>query len=151
MQDMAISIRSQDDVAFAFYRYDPSMGGAILFTLLFIGTTFYHMFQLFRTRAWYFVPFVVGGICKCDLALTLDLHADIGSRDCRIHWTCLIQQTESELDFRALHSADALSAPRPGSPGSFNLHVPWSDYSGLASRVACNTEKEVAYQDLRCW
>ncbi|KAJ6110932.1 hypothetical protein N7486_003167 [Penicillium sp. IBT 16267x] len=61
MQDKATSIRYEDEVIFAFYRYDPSMGGAVLFILLFIGTTFYHMFQLFRTRAWYFVPFVIGG------------------------------------------------------------------------------------------
>jgi hypothetical protein len=79
MQDKATSIRSEDEVIFAFYRYDPSMGGAVLFILLFIGTTFYHMFQLFRTRAWYFVPFVIGGTCMCNRALDLYVYANISS------------------------------------------------------------------------
>ncbi|KAL6236540.1 hypothetical protein BDW75DRAFT_239194 [Aspergillus navahoensis] len=48
--------------AFAFYHYDPSMGGAVLFTLLFIGTTGYHIFQMVKTRTWFFIPFVIGGI-----------------------------------------------------------------------------------------
>ncbi|KXG52381.1 RTA-like protein [Penicillium griseofulvum] len=56
------SIRSDDEPIFAFYRYNPSMGGAVLFTILFIGTTFYHIFQLFKTRTWFFIPFVIGGL-----------------------------------------------------------------------------------------
>jgi hypothetical protein len=79
MQDNATSTHSEDEVIFAFYRYYPSMGGAVLFTLLFIGTTFYHMFQLFRTRAWYFVPFVIGGTCMFNYALPLYLYVNISS------------------------------------------------------------------------
>ena len=79
MQDKATSIRSEDEVVFAFYRYNPSMGGAVLFILLFIGTTFYHMFQLFRTRAWYFVPFVIGGTCMYNRALALCVYANYSS------------------------------------------------------------------------
>ncbi|OJJ88982.1 RTA1 domain-containing protein [Aspergillus glaucus CBS 516.65] len=56
------SIRSDEEAIFAFYRYDPSMGGAVLFTLLFMGTTFYHIFQLFKARTWFFIPFVIGGL-----------------------------------------------------------------------------------------
>ena len=48
---------------FAFYHYDPSMGGAVLFILLYVGTTFYHIFQLFETRTLFFIPFVIGGVC----------------------------------------------------------------------------------------
>ncbi|KAE8142452.1 RTA1 like protein-domain-containing protein [Aspergillus pseudotamarii] len=47
---------------FAFYRYDPSMAGAVIFTILFTITTIWHAVQLFRTRTWFFIPFVVGGI-----------------------------------------------------------------------------------------
>ncbi|KAL2828575.1 RTA1 domain protein [Aspergillus pseudoustus] len=50
------------DVGFAFYRYDPSMGAAVLFIFLFISTTGYHIIQMFRSRTWFFVPFVIGGI-----------------------------------------------------------------------------------------
>ena len=69
MQDNVVSIRADDEVVFAFYRYDPSMGGAVLFTILFIGTTFYHIFQMFKSRTWFFIPFVIGGLCTCTLVL----------------------------------------------------------------------------------
>ncbi|CAP93842.1 Pc16g11720 [Penicillium rubens Wisconsin 54-1255] len=55
-------LRSDEEPIFAFYRYNPSMGGAVLFTLLFMGTTFYHIFQMFKTRTWFFIPFVIGGL-----------------------------------------------------------------------------------------
>ncbi|OQE36707.1 hypothetical protein PENCOP_c011G07239 [Penicillium coprophilum] len=57
-----LSNRSDEESAFAFYRYDPSMGGAVLFIILFMGTTFYHIFQLFKTRTWFFIPFAIGGL-----------------------------------------------------------------------------------------
>ncbi|CAI7641838.1 unnamed protein product [Penicillium viridicatum] len=62
MQDNVVSIRSDEAVDFAFYRYDPSMGGAVIFTILFMGTTFYHIFQMFKARTWFFIPFVIGGL-----------------------------------------------------------------------------------------
>ncbi|KAJ0416426.1 RTA1 like protein-domain-containing protein [Aspergillus carlsbadensis] len=49
-------------VSFKFYHYDPSMGGAVLFTLLFIATTSYHAFQMVRARTWFLIPFVIGGV-----------------------------------------------------------------------------------------
>jgi hypothetical protein len=54
---------STDTTAFAYYRYDPSMAAAVIFTLLFMGTTFYHIFKLVKTRTWFFVPFAIGGVC----------------------------------------------------------------------------------------
>ncbi|CAG7952486.1 unnamed protein product [Penicillium nalgiovense] len=63
MPSEMLSIRSEEEPIFAFYRYNPSMGGAVLFTLLFMGTTFYHIFQMFKTRTWFFIPFVIGGLC----------------------------------------------------------------------------------------
>ncbi|KAJ5186911.1 hypothetical protein N7449_009905 [Penicillium cf. viridicatum] len=62
MQDSVTSIRSDEAAAFAFYHYDPSMGGAVLFTILFMGTTFYHIFQMFKAKAWLFIPYVIGGL-----------------------------------------------------------------------------------------
>ena len=46
------------------YRYDPSLSSAIVFVVLFIITTGAHVFQMFKYRTWYFVPFVIGGFCK---------------------------------------------------------------------------------------
>ncbi|KAH8814869.1 RTA1 like protein-domain-containing protein [Xylogone sp. PMI_703] len=46
---------------FVFYHYDPSMAGAVIFIILFVITTFFHCYQLLRTRTWYFIPLVIGG------------------------------------------------------------------------------------------
>lgn len=50
---------------FSYYHYDPSVAAAILFTVLFFLTTLLHTYQMIRTRTWFLVPFVLGGICKC--------------------------------------------------------------------------------------
>jgi hypothetical protein len=49
---------------FKYYHYDPSLAAATIFTLLFLSTTALHLYQLLRTRTWYFIPFVIGGFCK---------------------------------------------------------------------------------------
>jgi hypothetical protein len=43
-----------------YYAYDPSLMAAVVFTLLFIASSGYHMWQIWRLRSWYFVPFLVG-------------------------------------------------------------------------------------------
>lgn len=48
---------------FKYYRYDPSMAAAILFTVLFLATTVLHFYQLVRTKTWIIIPLLVGGIC----------------------------------------------------------------------------------------
>ncbi|KAJ5835683.1 hypothetical protein N7447_001709 [Penicillium robsamsonii] len=62
MHGEMFSIRSDEETSFAFYRYNPSMGGAVLFIILFMGTTFYHIFQMVKTRTWFLIPFVIGGL-----------------------------------------------------------------------------------------
>ena len=49
---------------FALYHYEPSMAGGAIFTLLFIGTTLFHVWQLYRGRSWFTIPLTVGGLCK---------------------------------------------------------------------------------------
>ncbi|KAB8259689.1 RTA1 like protein-domain-containing protein [Aspergillus pseudonomiae] len=51
-----------DGISFSFYHYDPSMAGAVVFIILFAGTTLFHIYQMVRTRTWFFLPFVIGGI-----------------------------------------------------------------------------------------
>lgn len=46
------------------YRYTPSLEAAAIFAALFAGTTIVHIYQLVKTKAWYFTPFVVGGVCE---------------------------------------------------------------------------------------
>jgi hypothetical protein len=49
------------------YHYSPSKVAAIVFIALFGITTILHIFQLSRKRTWYFIPFVIGGLCKSTL------------------------------------------------------------------------------------
>ncbi|KAH6716517.1 RTA1 like protein-domain-containing protein [Leptodontidium sp. MPI-SDFR-AT-0119] len=46
---------------FAFYQYDPSVPGAAIFAILFLGTTAYHCWQAFQKRTFYFIPLIIGG------------------------------------------------------------------------------------------
>ncbi|OJJ68908.1 hypothetical protein ASPBRDRAFT_132253 [Aspergillus brasiliensis CBS 101740] len=52
----------QDHIDFKLYRYTPSSVAAGIFVALFLLTTIYHAYQLWRGRAWYFIAFVIGGI-----------------------------------------------------------------------------------------
>ncbi|EXJ56537.1 hypothetical protein A1O7_06881 [Cladophialophora yegresii CBS 114405] len=52
---------SDPDPDFKLYHYDPSLGAAILFIALFLAASCLHLYQLIRTRTWFFIPFVVGG------------------------------------------------------------------------------------------
>ncbi|KAL0933990.1 RTA1 domain-containing protein [Colletotrichum truncatum] len=45
---------------FKYYHYDPSFGAAAFFAALFIVATVRHTQLLFRNRAWYFIPFMLG-------------------------------------------------------------------------------------------
>lgn len=51
-------------VDFQLYRYIPSVAAAVIFIVLFVLTTLYHIYQLTKSRSWYFIAFVLGGICK---------------------------------------------------------------------------------------
>ncbi|KAH8805275.1 RTA1 like protein-domain-containing protein [Xylogone sp. PMI_703] len=53
-----------DPNAFVFYRYHPSMGAAVIFAILFMGCTIVHMCQMCKTKAWYYTPFIIGGVLE---------------------------------------------------------------------------------------
>ncbi|KAB8075222.1 RTA1 like protein-domain-containing protein [Aspergillus leporis] len=46
---------------FRLFYYDPSLAAAVIFILCFLLTTTLHTYQLFRTRTWFFIPFLLGG------------------------------------------------------------------------------------------
>jgi hypothetical protein len=45
------------------YRYEPNLGAAVAFAILFAIATIWHSVTMVRKRAWFFIPFVIGGIC----------------------------------------------------------------------------------------
>ncbi|KAF1993789.1 RTA1 like protein [Amniculicola lignicola CBS 123094] len=46
------------------YLYTPSVLAAALFTGLFGATTLVHIYQVYRKRAWWLIPLVLGGVCE---------------------------------------------------------------------------------------
>lgn len=56
-----------------FYKYTPSKAAAAVFIVLFLLTSGFHILQMIKTRVWFFIPVVVGGICKLiDIPELLD-------------------------------------------------------------------------------
>ncbi|KAK7524574.1 hypothetical protein IWZ03DRAFT_392018 [Phyllosticta citriasiana] len=52
---------------FALYHYDPSTALAVVLMFLFSNESLAHGWLLWRQRTWYFIPFLIGGICKLIL------------------------------------------------------------------------------------
>ncbi|OHW97543.1 RTA1 domain protein [Colletotrichum incanum] len=49
---------------FKLYHYDPTITGAIIFMLLFLGTTLFHFWQLVKSRCWFLLPLAIGGVLE---------------------------------------------------------------------------------------
>jgi hypothetical protein len=58
---------SEGHIDFQLYRYTPSVAAAVIFIVLFLLTTAFHLYQLIKCRAWYFSAFVLGGICEFSI------------------------------------------------------------------------------------
>lgn len=48
---------------FKLYRYTPSLPAAIATLVIFAILSCLHIWRLSKARAWYFIPFAVGGAC----------------------------------------------------------------------------------------
>lgn len=46
---------------FKLWYYTPSIAAAVIFIILFLGLTGYHVFLLSKRRTWFCIPFVIGG------------------------------------------------------------------------------------------
>lgn len=55
---------SVDSFDFELYRYTPSLPAAIVSVAIFAVLTAVHVWRMLRARAFYFTPFVIGGIRK---------------------------------------------------------------------------------------
>ncbi|OQE29476.1 hypothetical protein PENSTE_c002G08784 [Penicillium steckii] len=47
-----------------FYYYTPSTAAAAIFTVLFGLSSIMHFYQLIRTRTWFMIPFLIGGLLE---------------------------------------------------------------------------------------
>ncbi|KAK3110177.1 hypothetical protein LTR53_015807 [Teratosphaeriaceae sp. CCFEE 6253] len=62
-----LALRADDNSAldgFVYYHYSPSLAAAILFAILFGLSTSLHSIQMLRSRTWFLIPFVIGGILE---------------------------------------------------------------------------------------
>jgi hypothetical protein len=55
---------AEPTTAFQLYHYDPSLAAAVISAIIFLVTTSVHIWQMFKHRTWFFVAFIVGGLCK---------------------------------------------------------------------------------------
>lgn len=53
-----------DALHFKYFYYNPSMGAAVLFLILFALITSFHFFRMIKSKTWFMVPFCIGGLCK---------------------------------------------------------------------------------------
>lgn len=49
---------------FYLWHYVPSLVAALLFAIIFLLLTILYIWKVYRTRMWFCIPFVVGGISK---------------------------------------------------------------------------------------
>jgi len=61
---------SNSEITFVFYHYDPNLPAAIIFAVLFALSSSFHCFQLIKTKTWFYIPMLIGGLCKAPLNIT---------------------------------------------------------------------------------
>tara|TARA_R110002060_G_scaffold42932_3_gene54421 strand:+ start:95 stop:691 length:597 start_codon:yes stop_codon:yes gene_type:complete len=60
--DFRMADNSED--VYLLYRYNPSIAAAAVACVLFAIVTGVHSFQMYKSRAWFLIPLVLGGLCK---------------------------------------------------------------------------------------
>lgn len=63
-------------IDFKLYRYTPSLGAAIVFIICFGICASLHAWKIFQKRIFYFIPVLVGSLCKHGLELPPSLEAN---------------------------------------------------------------------------
>lgn len=46
-----------------YYKYDPSLAAAVIFILGFSVSSLMHVYQIWKTKTWFFIPFLIGSLC----------------------------------------------------------------------------------------
>ncbi|GAM40030.1 RTA1 domain protein [Talaromyces pinophilus] len=62
---MSSTSSSDSTVNFALYRYTPSIAAASIFAAIFLAITIFHFIRLWRCRAFFFIPFIIGLLFEC--------------------------------------------------------------------------------------
>lgn len=51
---------AEETVDFKLFRYDPNLGAAVFFIILFTAVSSLHTYQYVVTKTWFFTAFIVG-------------------------------------------------------------------------------------------
>jgi hypothetical protein len=63
-------------IDFKLYRYTPSLGAAIVFIICFGICASLHAWKIFQKRIFYFIPVLIGALCKHGPELPPSLETD---------------------------------------------------------------------------
>ena len=74
------------DNTYQLYAYTPSLAAAVIFTILFALVTALHAYQLIKTRAWYLIPIVIGGLCTRTSPPYLPRNAPLANQNLAVEW-----------------------------------------------------------------
>ena len=74
------------DNTYHLYAYTPSLAAAVIFTILFALATALHAYQLIKTRAWYLIPIVIGGLCTWTSLPYLPRNAPLTNQKLAVEW-----------------------------------------------------------------
>lgn len=135
-------------MAYKYYNYNPSEGAAIPFAALFGLTTVIHIWQAIRTRTWYLIPFIVGGVCKSPCPPNI-VHSNTHSRGNRLPLQIHQCHRNPRLDNEALRRPKRAHPPRPSPLRRFNLHASRTNYPRSQRRLHLAYSPDVANEDLR--
>lgn len=119
------------------YAYRPSKAGAIIFCLLFITATAFHLWRMIRCRSWFMTAFVIGGM-RTSSPLSLSLLPS--------HPPCPLSKSHlppppplfscpaNMLITQSSSSATPAAPPRPRSPSTTTPSTP----SRSKTRTSCS-------------
>ena len=139
------------------YQYVPNLAPAIIAIAIFTMLTAAHFFRLFKTRMWFCMPFVIGGICKCGhscakFPFSQPLVANTTPLYSRTNW--LYRSRSRSLQQQIQTSLHHAIGPHPrctGSLCSHDLHDSRTSDADSSQRKALDHPSEMANQDLCDW
>jgi hypothetical protein len=59
------------------WQYLPSVPAAVIFLILFFVITALLTWRMIKTKTWFCIPFIVGGVCKYTSVLTISDITDV--------------------------------------------------------------------------
>lgn len=134
------------------WHYVPSTAAAVLFVVLFSLASSLIIWRIVKTRNWYCIPFVVGGLCKyfsspCPKDSML-IHKLQKSRNNRIHSPSHGREQNGPLT--TLCRPEHLHPPRPCILRRNDIHGPRPPHAPSQGRTTLHPPGTMAHGGL-CW